>query len=119
MAGFLGRGFNSRRLHQYKSIIIIVLPAYSAPRDFYVPGGVLQFWVVLVIYRRHKANCSKAGTRTQDCPSKPKCPIHFEGVDGAGIRRKRRALVDPATAGGVRDWNRAVEIIRELELPAP
>ena len=72
---------------------------------------------MLVIYRRHKANCSKAGALSQDCPSKPKCPIHFEGVDGAGIRRKRRALVDPATEGGVRDWNRAVEIIRELEIP--
>jgi integrase len=74
---------------------------------------------MLVIYRRHKASCSKAGSLSQDCPSKPKCPIHFEGVDGAGIRRKRRALVDPATGGGVRDWNRAVEIIRELELPIP
>jgi hypothetical protein len=68
----------------------------------------------LNIFRRHRAGCSKADTRPQDCPSKPKCPIHFEGVDGVGIRRKRQALVDPATGGGVRDWNRAVEIIREF-----
>jgi hypothetical protein len=64
-------------------------------------------------------DAQRADTRSQDCPSKPKCPIHFEGIDGAGIRRKRQALVDPATGGGVRDWNRAVEIIRELELPKP
>jgi integrase len=65
------------------------------------------------------ADASKADTRSQDCPSKPKCAIHFEGIDGAGIRRKRQALIDPATGSGVRDWNRAVEIIRELELPTP
>ena len=35
------------------------------------------------------------------------------------MRRKRQALMDPASGGGVRDWNRAVEIIRDLELPAP
>src|ERR1035437_4989562 len=74
---------------------------------------------VLNIFRRHIADCSKAGTRSQDCPSKPKCPIHFEGVDGTGVRRKRQALVDPASGSGVRDWNRAVEIIRDMELPAP
>ena len=55
----------------------------------------------------------------QDCPSKPKCPIHFEGVDGTGKRLKPKALIDPASGSGVRDWNRAVEIIRDLELPAP
>jgi len=73
----------------------------------------------LNIFRRHRAGCSKAGTRSPDCPSKPKCAIHFEGIDGAGVRRKRQALMDPASGGGVRDWNRAVEIIRDLELPAP
>ena len=34
-------------------------------------------------------------------------------------RRKRQALVDPATGSGVRDWNRAVELIREFKLPTP
>jgi len=74
---------------------------------------------VLNIFRRHIADCSKAGTRSQDCPSKPKCPIHFEGIDGAGVRRKRQALIDPSSGSGVREWNRAVEIIRGLELPTP
>ena len=74
---------------------------------------------MLNIFRRHVADCSKAGTRSPDCPSKPKCPIHYEGIDGAGVRRKRQALVDPASGSGVRDWNRAVEIIRDLELPTP
>ncbi len=74
---------------------------------------------MLNIFRRHVAGCSKAATRSQDCPSKPKCPIHFEGIDGAGIRRKRQALTDPQSGSGVREWNRAVEIIRGLELPAP
>lgn len=74
---------------------------------------------MLNIFRRHIAGCSKAGTRSQDCPSKPKCPIHFEGIDGAGVKRKRQALMDPASGSGVRDWNRAVEIIRGLELPTP
>jgi integrase len=74
---------------------------------------------VLNIFRRHIADSSKAGTRSQDCPTKPKCPIHFEGIDGAGVKRKRQALIDPASGSGVRDWNRAVEIIRGLELPIP
>lgn len=74
---------------------------------------------MLNIFRRHTAGCSRAGTRSQDCPSKPKCPIHFEGVDGTGTRQKRQALIDPASGSGVRDWNRAVEIIREMELPTP
>ncbi len=74
---------------------------------------------MLNIFRRHRAGCSKADTRSQDCPSKPKCPVHFEGIDGAGIRRKRQALIDPTSGSGVRDWNRAVELIREMELPVP
>lgn len=74
---------------------------------------------MLNLFRRHRQGCSKAETRSQDCPSKPKCAIHFEGIDGTGIRRKRQALIDPATGSGVRDWNRAVEIIREMELPRP
>jgi len=74
---------------------------------------------MLNIFRRHRAGCSKADTRSQDCPSKPKCPVHFEGIDGAGIRRKRQALIDPASGSGVRDWNRAVEVIRDMELPVP
>ncbi|MGD0775790.1 MAG: site-specific integrase [Candidatus Solibacter sp.] len=74
---------------------------------------------MLNIFRRHRDGCSRAGTRSQDCPSKPKCSIHFEGIDGAGVHRKRQALIDPASGSGVRDWNRAAEIIRDLELPTP
>jgi integrase len=74
---------------------------------------------MLNLFRRHRSGCSKAGTRTQDCPKKPKCPVHFEGVDGTGKRHRPQALKDPASGSGVRDWNRAVEIIRELEVPAP
>src|SRR5580692_5824880 len=74
---------------------------------------------MLNIFRRHRAGCSKFEARSQDCPSKPKCPIHFEGIDGTGIKRKRQALIDPASGSGVRDWNRAVEIIRDLEVRDP
>jgi integrase len=74
---------------------------------------------MLNIFRRHRAGCSKAGTRSQDCLSKPKCSIHFEGIDGAGVRRKPQALIDPASRSGVRDWNRAAELIRDMELPTP
>ena len=74
---------------------------------------------MLNIFRRHRDGCCKAGTRSQDCPSKPKCPIHFEGIDGSGKRQKRQALRDPASGSGVREWNRAVEILRDMELPSP
>jgi integrase len=74
---------------------------------------------MLNIFRRHRAACSRFGTRSQDCTSKPKCPIHFEGIDGTGKRHRPQALKDPASGSGVRDWNRAVELIREKELPAP
>jgi integrase len=74
---------------------------------------------MLNIFRRHRADCSKTGTRSPDCPSKPKCSVHFEGIDGVGVRRKPQALVDPASGSGVRDWNRAIEIIRDMELPTP
>ena len=74
---------------------------------------------MLNIFRRHRAGCSKAGTRSEDCPSKPKCPVHFEGIDGSGKRQKRQALKDPASGSGVREWNRAVEILRDMELPTP
>lgn len=74
---------------------------------------------MLNIFRRHRAGCSKAGTRSQDCPSKPKCPIHFEGIDGCGKRHKPQALKDPTTGSGVRDWNRAIDITREMERTTP
>ena len=74
---------------------------------------------MLNLFRRHFAKCSRFGARTQDCPSRPKCPIHFEGIDGVGMRRQPQALKDPASGSGVRDWNRAVEIIREMELRTP
>ncbi len=34
------------------------------------------------------------------------------------MRQKRQALIDPASGSGVRDWNRAVELVRDMELPA-
>lgn len=71
------------------------------------------------VFRRHVSKCPKFGTRSKDCSSRPKCPIHYEGVDGEGRRIKPRALIDPVSGKGLRDWNRAVEIIRELELPRP
>jgi integrase len=74
---------------------------------------------VLNLFRRHLADCYRSGARTPDCPRRPKCPIHFEGIDGTGKRRQPQALKDPASGSGVRDWNRAVEIIREMELPTP
>ncbi len=74
---------------------------------------------MLNLYRRHRGACPKAGTRSQDCTSKPKCPIHFEGIDGTGKRHNPQSLQDPASGSGVRDWNRAVEVIREMELPRP
>jgi site-specific recombinase XerD len=74
---------------------------------------------MLNLFRRHVSRCSKAGSRSAECPGKPKCPIHYEGIDGTGLRRKPQALIDPATNSGVRDWSRAVEIVRELELPKP
>jgi integrase len=74
---------------------------------------------VLNLFRRHVAHCSRFGTRTPACPSKPKCPIHFEGIDGRGKLHTPRALKDPLSGSGVRDWSRAVEIIRDLELPTP
>jgi integrase len=74
---------------------------------------------VLNIYRRHRKECSKFGSRSEHCPSKPKCAIHVEGIDGQGRNLKPRALKDPASGSGVRDWNRAVEIVRDMELPTP
>jgi len=74
---------------------------------------------MLHLFRRHRADCSQAGMRSSDCSSKPKCPIHYRGVDGVGKRHQPQALKDPSSGAGVRDWNRAVEIIRDMELPAP
>lgn len=74
---------------------------------------------MLNLYRRHRSGCAKFGTRSQDCPSKPKCPVHVEGIDGQGRHLRPRALRDPASGSGVRDWNRAVELVREMELPTP
>ena len=31
----------------------------------------------------------------------------------------RQALIDPASGSGVRDWNRACELVRDMELPKP
>jgi site-specific recombinase XerD len=74
---------------------------------------------MLNIFRRHVAGCKKQGKRSKDCPSKPPCPIHYEGIDGQERRVKSRSLIDPRTKSGVRDWSRAAELIRDLEAPAP
>jgi len=74
---------------------------------------------MLNLFRVIAARAPKSGTRSQDCNSKPKCPIHFEGVDGTGRCHTPQSLKDPGSGSGVRDWNRAVEIIRDMEIPAP
>jgi len=75
---------------------------------------------MLNLFRRHIVGCPNHGKRTgQKCPRKPPCPIHYEGIDGAGKRVKPQALIDPANCNGVRDWSRASELIRDLEAPAP
>ncbi len=72
------------------------------------------------IFRRHLSSCAKSGSRTgQKCPAKPPCPIHVEGLDGQGKRVKSKALIDPRTGSGVRDWARACEVVRDLESPSP
>jgi integrase len=51
---------------------------------------------------------------------RPPCPVYYEGVTGQGTRvRPAKALIDPRTGQGVRDWSRANEIIRDLEAPTP
>ena len=75
---------------------------------------------MLNLFRRHVAGCAQHGRRTgAKCSSRPPCPIHYEGIDGQGKRIKPRALIDPRTENGVRDWSRASELIRDLEAPAP
>src|SRR5579862_6928902 len=75
---------------------------------------------MLNAFRRYVAGCAKHGKRTgQKCPSKPPCPIHYEGIDGQGTRRKPGALIDPRTGNGVRDWSRACDILRDLESSTP
>src|ERR1700674_4615952 len=73
---------------------------------------------MLHIFRRHVAGCTHHGKRTGGkCPSKPPCPVHYEGVDGRGKRHRSQALIDPRTGNGVRDWSRASEIVRDMEAP--
>ena len=75
---------------------------------------------MLNLFRRHVAACTLYGKRTgHKCSKKPPCPIHYEGVDGQGKRRKPQALVDPRTGSVVRDWSRGCEVIRDMEAPAP
>jgi hypothetical protein len=70
---------------------------------------------MLNIFRRHVAACAHHGTRTgAKCARKPPCPIHFEGVDGRGKRVRPRALIDPRTGIGVRDWAQANELMRDM-----
>jgi hypothetical protein len=74
---------------------------------------------MLNVFRRHRSGCSLYGKRTEKCPRKPPCPIHVEGVDGRGVHHRPKALIDPVTQSGVRDWSRASEIVRDMEAPAP
>lgn len=75
---------------------------------------------MLHIFRRHKASCAHHGKRTgPKCPSKPPCPIHYEGVDGRQKRVRSQVLTDPRTGTGVRDWSRANEVVRDMEAPVP
>lgn len=75
---------------------------------------------MLHIFRRHVAGCVQHEKRTGGkCPSRPPCPVHIEGVDGQGKRRKPQALIDPRTGNGVRDWARANELLVNLESPEP
>ncbi|HEX4227738.1 MAG TPA: hypothetical protein VHZ07_03645 [Bryobacteraceae bacterium] len=75
---------------------------------------------MLNIFRRHVSACPNYGKRTaQKCPRRPPCPIHYEGIDGQGIRHRSEALIDPRTGNGIRDWARACEVVRDLEAPAP
>jgi hypothetical protein len=53
------------------------------------------------------------------CPSKPQCFCFFEGSDGKGAYHKPKNVIDPRNGQKVRDWNRASEIIRDLETPTP
>jgi integrase len=90
---------------------------------------------VLNLYRRHGRNCgpkdkdtgigANNGKRAIEghgkgfCPSKPPCWIYYEGIDGEGRVHNPQNLIDPGTGRKLRDWNRACEIIRGMELPTP
>lgn len=43
----------------------------------------------------------------------------MRGFDGQGRRIRPKAPIDPGSGKGIRDWNRAIELVRELELPRP
>ncbi|MFN7933253.1 MAG: hypothetical protein U0R19_07995, partial [Bryobacteraceae bacterium] len=76
---------------------------------------------MLNIFRRHVQACPDHRKRTRNgkCRRKPPCPVHYEGIDGQGRRIKPKALIDPRTGNGVRDWARANEVLRDLEAPTP
>jgi len=80
---------------------------------------------MLNVFRRHGEGCPLKRKRQGDrhgkgfCPLKPPCRIYFEGIDGIGTHHRPHVLTDPETGGTVRDWNRACEIIRDMELPKP
>jgi hypothetical protein len=68
---------------------------------------------MLHIFRRHLRSCKQFAKRTEGkCPTKPSCPIFFEGVDGNGKRHSQTKLIDPRTGNGIRDWARANEVVR-------
>jgi len=80
---------------------------------------------MLNVFRRHGEACSLKRKRLDGrhgkgyCPTKPPCRIYFEGIDGTGKYHKPQVLIDPEKVEKVRDWNRACEIIRGMELPTP
>src|SRR5271157_5169720 len=80
---------------------------------------------MLNVFRCHGEGCPLKGKRKGDrhgkgfCPLKPPCRIHFEGIDGTGKYHAPHVLRDPETGSTVRDWNRACEIVRAMELPTP
>jgi integrase len=81
---------------------------------------------MLNVFRRHGEACPLKGKRRGDgrhgkgyCPLKPPCRIYVEGIDGTGKNHPPHVLKDPDTSGTVRDWNRACEIVRAMELPTP
>ena len=81
---------------------------------------------MLNVFRRHGEGCPLKGKRRDERgmvkaspPLKPPCRIYFEGIDGIGTYHRPHVLTDPETGRTVRDWNRACEIIRGMELPKP
>jgi len=80
---------------------------------------------MLNVFRRHGEGCSLKRKRRDGrhgkgyCPTKPPCRIYVEGIDGTGKYHPPHVLKDPDAGGIVRDWNRACEIVRAMEMRTP